>query len=345
MAARGLYGVIGTLAAMFVGACALAIGLDPPSFVDGGAGGDAPADDGPGDDGFAPPPPGDDAGDADAPFFDAPAACDGATAFGAPVPITELNMAGANDVTATLSPDENTVYFASDRPGHIGGASIYVATRATRMTTFGTPALVPNVNDPNGVVLNPAITGDGLRLYLQATFPGVNPHLYVATRASTVTPFAVPVPVGNVNSAADDFLPTISLDGKLLAFSSNRVNVQAFVLYQAVLSGGAFGAPTAIPGIGTGAVPSMDTDPVMTADGLTLYFASMREDTSYHIYVAHRPSTATAFATPTRVTELDSPIGGGTGELPNWLSPDGCRMYLTRGAATANLYLASRPPN
>src|SRR5581483_4002119 len=138
----------------------------------------------PGDDGAPPPPPDDGGDEADAPFqFDAGTGCDGATAFGAPVAIAELNST-SNDVSATLSPDELTVYFGSDRPGHIGAGSIYSATRATRSAAFGTPALVANVNNANQDVVNPSISGDGKNLYLQISVSAGPPHIYVASRAS-----------------------------------------------------------------------------------------------------------------------------------------------------------------
>ncbi|HEY8079964.1 MAG TPA: hypothetical protein VIF62_37790 [Labilithrix sp.] len=345
MGRRGLCAISISVSFSFaLAACALAFGIDDITVVDDAGTPDARSPEPPpGDDGPAPPPPDDGGDEADAPFtFDAGSGCDGATAFGAPVAIGELNSTG-NDVSATLSPDELTVYFASDRPGHLGAGSVYSATRAARTASFGTPALVPNVNNANQDVVNPSVTGDGKKLYLQIAVGAGAPHIYVASRASAGASFGTPVAVANVNSGAQDFLPTISLDGNTLAFSSNRANAQEFVLYEAVGSGGTFGTPAVMAGIATGVSPSVDTDPVLTADGLTLYFASERDDAAYHVYVAHRATPLGTFAAPAQATELNSPIGSGIADLPNWLSPDGCRMYLTRGAATGDLYVATRP--
>src|SRR4051812_19695006 len=60
--------------------------------------------------------------------------CNPLTPFGAPVAIAELNTA-SDDASPRLSPDELTVYLASDRPGHLGAGSIYTAKRAARNGT------------------------------------------------------------------------------------------------------------------------------------------------------------------------------------------------------------------
>ncbi|HVJ93910.1 MAG TPA: hypothetical protein VM580_29170 [Labilithrix sp.] len=50
------------------------------------------------------------------------------SAFGAPELVTELNSE-LDDEPSWLSPDECTIYFASNRPGSTGGFDVFVATR------------------------------------------------------------------------------------------------------------------------------------------------------------------------------------------------------------------------
>jgi hypothetical protein len=86
---------------------------------------------------------------------------------------------------------------------------------------------------------------------------------------------------------------------------------------------------------------------VISADGLSLYFASNRAGSqgstnSSDVWVARRQTKADAFGTPTNVAELSSPDE----DIPSWLSADGCRMYVARMQMdwpTARIYTATRP--
>lgn len=71
-----------------------------------------------------------------------------AGAFGAPALASGTNLSGApTEDYPTLTPDQLTMYFASDRPGGVGqGADIWVATRTSLVTGFGTPTNVTELN-------------------------------------------------------------------------------------------------------------------------------------------------------------------------------------------------------
>lgn len=272
------------------------------------------------------------------------ATCDPLTPFGAPVPVPELNS-GADDSTPRLSPDELTVYLASTRPGHLGGGSIYLAKRAAKSAPFGTPALAPVINTNGGLVYHPAPSGDLLRIFLQVTGGGPT-DLYLATRASIAVEFGTPAPLANVNSGGSEFIPFVTPDGTSLYFSSNRAG--SFLLYQSLAAGAAFGAPTLVPGLGSGNPSAVDTAPVLSADLLTIYFASTRVDAgsnAYDLLVARRTTPTGTFATATPVTELND-ANTGVSDVPSWLSADGCRLYMTsdRAGGSFDVYLATRAP-
>lgn len=76
-------------------------------------------------------------------------------AFGAPVPLTELNSPQA-DASPSLSRDRLTVYFSSNRSGNW---RLYRATRADKVAAFGAPVLVPELASVD--VLGPAISASG----------------------------------------------------------------------------------------------------------------------------------------------------------------------------------------
>lgn len=270
--------------------------------------------------------------------------CDPLTPFATPVPVPTLNSA-ADDSTPRLSPDELTVYLASTRPGHLGGGSIYLAKRASKAAAFDAPTLAPVINTNGGLVYHPAPTGDLLRIFLQVTGGGPT-DLYLAMRASIAVEFGTPAPLANVNSGGSEFIPFVTPDGTSLYFSSNRGG--SFLLYQSLAAGAAYGTATLVPGLGSGNNSAVDTAPVLSADLLSIYFASTRIDAgsnAYDLFVARRTTPTGTFATPTLVTELNA-ANAGASDVPSWLSADGCRLYMTsdRASGTFDVYLATRTP-
>jgi hypothetical protein len=89
--------------------------------------------------------------------------------------------------------------------------------------------------------------------------------------------------------------------------------------------------------------PSTFVDhPIVTSDELTLYLAtSTPNDPVLHIETATRATVDEPFGALTPVHELDSTEG----ESPTWISPDRCRLYITRKVGGQwDLYVASRSP-
>src|SRR6185295_91257 len=69
-----------------------------------------------------------------------------AAAFGAPVAIAELNLPTSNTAAPSLTSDELTIAFESDRAGGLGGADIWMATRATGTAAFSSPQPLSAIN-------------------------------------------------------------------------------------------------------------------------------------------------------------------------------------------------------
>lgn len=119
-----------------------------------------------------------------------------------------------------VSADELTLYFVSNRSGD---SDIWRAARASRAADFADPEPVPELNgtsEDGAVTLSP----DGLEAILSSDRPGTigGRDLFRATRSSTSEPFSVPEPVPEVNSAVNDYDPTLTFDGTELYFVSNR---------------------------------------------------------------------------------------------------------------------------
>jgi Tol biopolymer transport system component len=99
--------------------------------------------------------------------------------FSTPALIDELSTPDLES-DPVVSPDGLTLMFRSDRAATLGGANIYIATRASESDRFSAPTLVASVNsdaDEGPSWLSP----DGCRLYLWSTRYGTS-DLFVATR-------------------------------------------------------------------------------------------------------------------------------------------------------------------
>lgn len=91
--------------------------------------------------------------------------------------------------------------------------------------------------------------------------------------------------------------------------------------------------------------PHSDMNPVVSFDGLELFFGSRRPEAgkgNYDIWVARRSTPSGAWGDPANVAEINTPIE----EIPCWLSLDGLRLYYeVKGSApddTKDLRFATR---
>jgi hypothetical protein len=90
--------------------------------------------------------------------------------FDAPQLLTSLNTT-TTDGHPVLSRDGLRIYWSSTRTGTQGGTDIWSATRPSLAGTFGTLALVPELNSPNNE--SPSwLAPDGCTILLQSDRPG-----------------------------------------------------------------------------------------------------------------------------------------------------------------------------
>ncbi len=217
--------------------------------------------------------------------------------FVSPAPVTEVNTDGF-ETSAAISADGLTLWFGSDRPGAVGTTDIWVSSRSSRTAPWTSPG---NVLPLNTVVEDiPRPPGQhGLVMPLSSKeAPAAVYQTFLATRASTGSPFGPPVLISKLayadRSTVDAFL---SDDGLTLFFSSSPLQVLTDA--GPVVDGGAL--PTAdlfvawrrsvndefsfsrpLDDLNT---PGDERDPWLTPDGKTLYFTSDRDGT-LNIYTA-----------------------------------------------------------
>jgi Tol biopolymer transport system component len=82
---------------------------------------------------------------------------------------------------------------------------------------------------------------------------------------------------------------------------------------------------------------------VLTGDELTAYFKSTRPlgNQSGDIWTASRTSTSSPFSNLKKVDELNDATAE---DVPNWITPDGCRIYFySERGGVLHVYQATKP--
>jgi hypothetical protein len=127
-----------------------------------------------------------------------------------------------------ISTNELALYFTCDWPGGSGSFDIWVTTRQMKEDPWA-PAenLGPTVNSSSGDGA-PCISGDGLTLFFCSSWPS-SPYvldfydLYITRRSNTGVDWIELDNLGpTVNSTSGDVSPSVSSDGRMLYFSSQR---------------------------------------------------------------------------------------------------------------------------
>src|SRR5450631_1116633 len=146
-------------------------------------------------------------------------------------------------------------------------------------------------------------------------------------------PFGTAVLAPGINSSFNEYAIWINRDGLSAIVASDRTDLGGpgkFDLYGTTRAStsAAFGLPTLLPNVNTA---DTETKPVVSPDGLQLYFSSDRPGagTGYDIYVATRLSLVASFGVPSLVTSVSSTAG----DLLGSLTADGQYLYFDRPAS------------
>lgn len=280
----------------------------------------------------------------DAPVDARPPSCDPSKPFGTPTMLTTLSSAEFEG-SPRVSDDELTVYIDAVRAPGAPTFDLYQATRTTVTDSFGALVPIPStdltINTANDEYA-PTVADKGLVLMFERyDFATTNNDLYIATRTSTTLPFGTATAVTALNSGNFEGNPYLNPSA-------------TEVWYTRVAGGNAdIWRAKREPGVGytTSKVtevsgPLNDYNPVISADELTIYFASQRPGVSAgidgNVWVATRTTPTGTFSTPTEVVEVNSTAD----EYPASISSDGCRLYLVSqrpGLGKQDIYVAAKP--
>lgn len=144
--------------------------------------------------------------------------------FGAPMPLPGIINSSFEEKSITISPDEKTIYFSSNRPGGFGGLDIYKATKDSKGDWTNVKNLGPKINtemDDDG----PFIDYDGITLYYSSKgrkgMGGFD--VFRSTVDLKTNEWSEPLNLGYpINTPDDDIYIVFSKDGKRAYYSSVR---------------------------------------------------------------------------------------------------------------------------
>ena len=151
--------------------------------------------------------------------------------WGTPVNLGPTVNDSADDGCPSISADGLELYFASYRSSGFGNGDIWVTTRASVSDPWGEPVnLGQNINGSH-FDATPSLSADGLSLFFGSNREKAGtPHsilcyIYETTQPTINDPWGEPVRLGptvNPGIQYDSDYPSISADGRVFFFSSNR---------------------------------------------------------------------------------------------------------------------------
>lgn len=256
---------------------------------------------------------------------------------------TAVLEAGVNSAQADGCPIESPngldLYFASTRPGAIGGSTdpndIWRVHRSAIDAPWGTPEHLPApVNSASADFCPTPLTAD--RLYFvsaRAGFCGGGDIF--RTREHPVTGWDTPENLGcqagggGPNFAGGEFSPSLfETEGgaTVLYFSSTGLDGLDQDIYATTMQAdGSFGPATLVEELSTSANDQM---PNVSRDGLEIVFVSDRTGGAgaLDVWTATRQTTADAWSAPVNVASVNTSAG----ESRPSLSGDGRRLHFGR---------------
>jgi Tol biopolymer transport system component len=207
--------------------------------------------------------------------------------------------------------------------------------RASPTAAWGVPEPVIEL-DPS---TTPEITRDGLTIYIGSRRPGGvgGDDIWVATRPNRTALWALPVHVDELSSPSTDTNATPSDDHLALVFVQRTGSATGADIYatQRASTEDPWDPPVELSQLTS---TTSDGDPMLSSDGLEIYFYSTRT-AGGDLYVARRDRITDPFRTPELITELNSDAL----DQDPWISPDGRHLFFASDRdGTLAIYEATR---
>jgi hypothetical protein len=165
---------------------------------------------------------------------------DPADAWGEPALVDELNI-GTLTENPRVSPEGLRIWFFTDEDRTQG--DIWESTRVTTTDPWSAPTVVLGLTLGEGTSNVSAGFDEQARTAVLAAGTGSGYDLFLFQRGSADETFGEPMPLGELNSASDDFDPWLSPNGLALAFNSNRFGTYDVFLARRTSTTVSFEAP------------------------------------------------------------------------------------------------------
>jgi Tol biopolymer transport system component len=272
--------------------------------------------------------------------------------LGAPV------NSSANDMNATLSPDELSLYFVSTRTGGFGNADIWVSRRASLDSPWETPVnLGPSLNGP-GIEASPTLSIDGHILFFSSDRPGGqgSNDIYVAHRVDKSDDLGWEPPI---NLGADVNTPAFEAGGAYLqSAEEGRANfyfvrgpntVALDIYVTSINRDGEPGGPAVIVAELNDVNPAVtDAHPSVRVDGRELFFYSNRAGSlgASDLWRSTRRDVHESWSTPENV---GAPLSNVANDIQPTLSFDGRTLIFASarsgGFGGSDIWMSTRTPS
>lgn len=208
---------------------------------------------------------------------------------------SELHARGYDARCPCLSADGLTLVFSSSRPGGLGKADLWMATRPSIGARWGKPHnLGPVVNSPT-YELGACFSPDGTELYFSSNGKGGYgaSDIWVTRRKNIRSPWQPPVNLGpGVNTAATEMFPCITSDGLTLLYGSGVVGKRGMSLWASHRTGKDKPFAKGAPLDDRLRVLDEQNGPTLSVDGRELYFHAWTNDVPGYedatLWTAHR---------------------------------------------------------
>jgi Tol biopolymer transport system component len=240
--------------------------------------------------------------------------------FGVPERLLELAPAAENS-NPTLTADGLDLFYTS-KPDKNDDTHVWHAVRSSPSGPFVTPELVDSVSS-DSFDTSPAISSDGLTLWLASKRGDGDLDIYVSQRSSRDAAWPSPELVPALNSEKREIPRPPGAKGLIMPLSSDRDGPYWIYLARRASADADFGTPELVQSL---ADPErIAVDAFLTDDGLTLFFAGApAEKDPQDLYVCNRSSLDSDFGPAEPLTGLNTE----NDERDPWLSPDGTVLYF-----------------
>jgi serine/threonine protein kinase/Tol biopolymer transport system component len=282
-----------------------------------------------------------------------------------PVNLGPRINSGQRDNAPFISPDGLTLAWSSGRSGGLGAIDLWMSTRRAVDDAWGNPQnLGPAINSSEDDWA-PRLSSDGLVLMFNAARAGGpgGQDLWMATRTSTNASFGAPIRLpAPINSPSDDSNVSLSMDGTMLWFSSDRPGAEGngdLFFVRRVRKASPGPAPTPLEILTSddwewtapvNAGPTVnasgdDNAPFLSANRISLYFRSIRSGGlgGADIWVARRPGVRQPWMPPVNAGPT---VNSSAAEGRPSMTADGLLLVVfssrAGGSGARDLYTSSR---